>query len=194
MTVDRILRRKHLLTSFLNSFASHGLDKTSMRSLIIESGISSSFIYEMFESRDQIVIDTIRFYYQSLIDELELMREDENLTFIDYINNVENLAAKNIQYDRFVVQSILHPVYRPKVIDLVEKLVENQKILSVEFAKKEGIKPEYAITTLNYLHSALNAYTIMMDEELFHTQIDRLRKFWQQVQKGKEPKPTWQMQ
>lgn len=193
MTVDRNLRRKHLLTSFLNTFAKHGLDKTSMRSLIVESGISSSFIYEMFESRDQIVIDTIRFYYQSLIDELELLRKDKNLTFIDYINNVEKLTIKNIMYDRFVIQSVLHPGYSHKVVDLVEKIVKNQIILSIEFAQKEGIKSEYAVTTINYLHSALNAYVIMMNEELFHTQVERLRKFWQQLQKGKEPKPTWQM-
>lgn len=193
MTVDRNLRRKHLLTSFLNTFAKHGLDKTSMRSLIIESGISSSFIYEMFESRDQIVIDTIRFYYQSLIDELEVMHEDENMTFIEYIDNVEKLTTKNIMYDRFVTQSVLHPGYSHKVIDLVEKMVENQITLSIKFAQREGIKPEYAVTTINYLHSALNAYVIMMNEELFHTQVYRLRKFWQQLQKGKEPKPSWQM-
>lgn len=193
MTVDRKLRRKVLLTSFLNTFAKHGLDKTSMRYLIVESGISSSFIYEMFEGRDQMVIETIRFYYQSLIDASDDMRKDENLTLIDFLNNVERLAVENLMYDRFVMQSILHPGYRPRVFDLVEKLNENQAILTEELAQKEGINPEYAKTTLDYLYSVLNAYTIMMDEELFHTQMERLRKFWQRLQQGEEPKPTWQL-
>ncbi len=193
MTVDRKLRRKVLLTSFLNTFAKHGLDKTSMRYLIVESGISSSFIYEMFEGRDQMVIETIRFYYQSLIDASDDMRKDENLTLIDFLNNVERLAVENLMYDRFVMQSILHPGYRPRVFDLVEKLNENQAILTEELAQKEGINPEYAKTTIDYLYSVLNAYTIMMDEKLFHTQMERLRKFWQRLQQGEEPKPTWQL-
>lgn len=193
MTVDRKLRRKVLLTSFLNTFAKHGLDKTSMRYLIVESGISSSFIYEMFESRDQMVIETIRFYYQSLIDASDDMRKDENLTLIDFLNNIERLAVENLMYDRFVMQSILHPGYRPRVFDLVEKLKENQTELTVELTKKESINPDYAKTILDYLYSVLNAYAIIMDEELFHTQMERLRKFWQHLQQGEKPKPTWQL-
>lgn len=193
MTVDRKLRRKVLLTSFLNTFAKHGLDKTSMRYLIVESGISSSFIYEMFESRDQMVIETIRFYYQSLIDASDDMRKDENLTLIDFLNNIERLAVENLMYDRFVMQSILHPGYRPRVFDLVEKLKENQTELTVELTKKESINPDYAKTILDYLYSVLNAYAIIMDEELFHTQMERLRKFWQRLQQGEKPKPTWQL-
>lgn len=193
MTVDRNLRRKVLLSSFLDTFARHGLDKTSMRYLIVESGISSSFIYEMFEGRDQMVIETIRFYYQSLIDASDDMRKDENLTLIDFLNNVEKKAIENLMYDRFVMQSILHPGYRPRVFDLVEKLDEDQAVLTVELAQKEGIKPEYAKVVMDYLHSVLNAYAIMMDEELFRTQMERLRKFWQRLQQGEEPKPTWSL-
>lgn len=193
MTVDRKLRRKVLLTSFLNTFAKHGLDKTSMRYLIVESGISSSFIYEMFEGRDQMVIETIRYYYQSLIDANDAMRKDENLTFIDFLNNVENLAVSNLMYDRFVMQSILHPGYRPRVFDLVEQLMADQAALSVELAEKEGIQPEYAKVAMDYLYSLLNSYAIMMNEELFHTQMDRMRKFWNCLQQGEEPKPTWQL-
>ncbi len=193
MTVDRNLRRKVLLSSFLDTFARHGLDKTSMRYLIVESGISSSFIYEMFEGRDQMVIETIRFYYQSLIDASDDMRKDENLTLIDFLNNVEKKAIENLMYDRFVMQSILHPGYRPRVFDLVEKLDEDQSALTVELAQKEGIKPEYAKVVMDYLHSVLNAYAIMMDEELFRTQMERLRKFWHRLQQGEEPKPTWSL-
>lgn len=193
MTVDRKLRRKVLLTSFVNTFATHGLDKTSMRYLIVESGISSSFIYEMFEGRDQMVIETIRFYYQSLIDANDAMRKDENLTFIDFLNNVETLAVENLMRDRFVTQAIIHPGYRPRVFDLVEKLTADQNAMSVEMAKKEGIKEEYAKVAMNYLYSILNAYTIMSDEELFHTQMERLRKFWQRLQQGEEPKATWEL-
>jgi AcrR family transcriptional regulator len=193
MTVDRNLRRKELLTSFLNTFAKHGLDKTSMRYLIVESGISSSFIYEMFEGRDQMVIETIRFYYQSLIDVNEAMRNDANLTLVEFLLNIEELAIKNLMYDRFVTQSILHPGYRPRVFDLVETLIEVQQALITEKAEKEGIKTEYAKVTLDYLYSALNSYAIMMDKEIFRTQMERLRKFWLQLQQGEEPKPTWQI-
>ena len=193
MTVDRNLRRKELLTSFLNTFAKHGLDKTSMRYLIVESGISSSFIYEMFEGRDQMVIETIRFYYQSLIDAHEAMRNDANLTLIDMLTNIEEMATKNLMYDRFVMQSILHPGYRPRVFDLVEKLIEDQLTLINELAEKEGIKAEYAKITMDYLYSSLNSFAIMMDKEIFHTQMERLRKFWQQLQQGEVPKPTWQI-
>ena len=193
MTVDRNLRRKELLTSFLNTFAKHGLDKTSMRYLIVESGISSSFIYEMFEGRDQMVIETIRFYYQSLIDANEAMRNDANLTLVEFLLNIEELAIKNLMYDRFVTQSILHPGYRPRVFDLVEKLGEIQMALITELAEKEGIKSEYAKVTLDYLYSSLNSYAILMDKDVFHTQMERLRKFWQQHQQGEEPKPTWQI-
>ena len=193
MTVDRNLRRKELLTSFLNTFAKHGLDKTSMRYLIVESGISSSFIYEMFEGRDQMVIETIRFYYQSLIDANEAMRNDANLTLVEFLLNIEELAIKNLMYDRFLTQSILHPGYRPRVFDLGEKLGEIQMALITELAEKEGIKSEYAKVTLDYLYSSLNSYAILMDKDVFHTQMERLRKFWQQLQQGEEPKPTWQI-
>ena len=193
MTVDRNLRRKELLTSFLNTFAKHGLDKTSMRYLIVESGISSSFIYEMFEGRDQMVIETIRFYYQSLIDANEAMRNDANLTLVEFLLNIEELAIKNLMYDRFVTQSILHPGYRPRVFDLVEKLFEDQLALITELAEKEGIKPAYVKITMDYFYSSLNSFAILMDKEVFHTQMERLRRFWLQLQQGEEPKPTWQI-
>ena len=193
MTVDRKLRRKVLLTSFLNTFAKHGLDKTSMRYLIVESGISSSFIYEMFEGRDQMVIETIRFYYQSLIDANDALRKDENLTFIDFLNNVESLAVQNLMRDRFVTQAILHPGYRPKVFDLVQKLMDDQNQMCVEMAEKDGIEPEYALLAMKYLYSTLNAYTIMSDEKMFNSQMESLRKFWRSLQEGKTPKPTWEL-
>lgn len=147
----------------------------------------------MFEGRDQMVIETIRFYYQSLIDASDDMRKDANLTLIDFLNNVEKKAVENLMYDRFVMQSILHPGYRPRVFDLVEKLDEDQTALTVELAQKEGIKTEYAKVVMDYLCSVLNAYAIMMNEELFHTQMERLRKFWQRLQQGEEPKPTWSL-
>lgn len=193
MTVDRKLRRKVLLNSFVNTFATHGLDKTSMRYLIVESGISSSFIYEMFEGRDQMVIETIRFYYQSLIDANDALRKDENLTFIDFLNNVESLAVQNLIRDRFVTQAILHPGYRPKVFDLVQKLMDDQNQMCVEMAEKDGIEPEYALLAMKYLYSTLNAYTIMSDEKMFHSQMESLRKFWRSLQEGKTPKPTWEL-
>ena len=193
MTVDRKLRRKVLLNSFVNTFATHGLDKTSMRYLIVESGISSSFIYEMFEGRDQMVIETIRFYYQSLIDANDALRKDENLTFIDFLNNVESLAVQNLMRDRFVTQAILHPGYRPKVFDLVQKLMDDQNQMCVEMAEKDGIEPEYALLAMKYLYSTLNAYTIMSDEKMFNSQMESLRKFWRSLQEGKTPKPTWEL-
>ena len=69
----------------------------------------------------------------------------------------------------------------------------DQAALSVELAEKEGIQTEYAKVAMDYLYSLLNSYAIMMNEELFHTQMDRMRKFWNCLQQGEEPKPTWQL-
>ena len=81
MTVNRDLRRIQLLTSFLDTFSVHGLDRTTMRDLIQESGISSSFIYEMFEGREQMIIECVRFYYyKKMIDPYEALINDPNLS------------------------------------------------------------------------------------------------------------------
>lgn len=193
MTVDRKLRRKVLLNSFVNTFATHGLDKTSMRYLITESGISSSFIYEMFEGRDQMVIETIRFYYQTLIDANEALRQDANLTFADFLKNIESLAIENLMRDRFVTQAILHPGYRPKVFDLVEQLKANQTEMCMAMAEKEGVDPEMVPLILGYFYSMLNAYIITADEPLFRKQMKSLNNFWINLQQNGEPKPLWKM-
>ena len=127
------------------------------------------------------------------IDANDALRKDENLTFIDFLNNVESLAVQNLMRDRFVTQAILHPGYRPKVFDLVQKLMDDQNQMCVEMAEKDGIEPEYALLAMKYLYSTLNAYTIMSDEKMFHSQMESLRKFWRSLQEGKTPKPTWEL-
>lgn len=192
MTVNRELRRKQLLTSFLNTFATHGLDKTTMCDLITESGISSSFIYEMFEGRDQMVIESTRYYYASLAESLQTLTMDPNLSLKDVLDNIEELTVSNLSQDRFALQVLLHPIYRPKCEDVVEMLKQHQYRTNIMLAEKAGVEAEDAQIITSYMHSAINAFAIMADEKLFRTQMERIRKYWRRCEQGDLRKPTWE--
>ena len=185
MTVNRDLRRIQLLTSFLDTFSVHGLDRTTMRDLIQESGISSSFIYEMFEGREQMIIECVRFYYyKKMIDPYEALINDPNLSIPGIIDGIVAIVKQNVRYHRFLLQVLLHPVYHDDCLDVITHFEEFLLRVSDRFAEKSGVDPDSSYLAVISMESIVHAYTIMHDEKLFDVQIERLKRFWQRSTSG----------
>lgn len=185
MTVNRDLRRIQLLTSFLDTFSVHGLDRTTMRDLIQESGISSSFIYEMFEGREQMIIECVRFYYyRKMIDPYEALINDPNLSIPEIIDGILAIVKQNVRYHRFLLQVLLHPVYHDSCLDVITHFEEFLLRVSDRFAEKSGVDPDSSYLAVISMESIVHAYTIMHDEKLFDVQIERLKRFWQRSISG----------
>ena len=185
MTVNRDLRRIQLLTSFLDTFSVHGLDRTTMRDLIQESGISSSFIYEMFEGREQMIIECVRFYYyKKMIDPYEALLNDPNLSIPGIIDGIVAIVKQNVRYHRFLLQVLLHPVYHDDCLDVITHFEEFLLRVSDRFAEKSGVDPDSSYLAVISMESIVHAYTIMHDEKLFDVQIERLKRFWQRSISG----------
>lgn len=185
MTVNRDLRRIQLLTSFLDTFSVHGLDRTTMRDLIQESGISSSFIYEMFEGREQMIIECVRFYYyKKMIDPYEALINDPNLSIPEIIDGILAIVKQNVRYHRFLLQVLLHPVYHDDCLDVITHFEEFLLRVSDRFAEKSGVDPDSSYLAVISMESIVHAYTIMHDEKLFDVQIERLKRFWQRSISG----------
>ncbi len=185
MTVNRDLRRIQLLTSFLDTFSVHGLDRTTMRDLIQESGISSSFIYEMFEGREQMIIECVRFYYyKKMIDPYEALINDPNLSIPGIIDGIVAIVKQNVRYHRFLLQVLLHPVYHDDCLDVITHFEEFLLRVSDRFAEKSGVDPDSSYLAVISMESIVHAYTIMHDEKLFDVQIERLKRFWQRSISG----------
>lgn len=185
MTVNRDLRRIQLLTSFLDTFSVHGLDRTTMRDLIQESGISSSFIYEMFEGREQMIIECVRFYYyKKMIDPYEALINDPNLSIPEIIDGIVAIVKQNVRYHRFLLQVLLHPVYHDDCLDVITHFEEFLLRVSDRFAEKSGVDPDSSYLAVISMESIVHAYTIMHDEKLFDVQIERLKRFWQRSISG----------
>ncbi len=185
MTVNRDLRRIQLLTSFLDTFSVHGLDRTTMRDLIQESGISSSFIYEMFEGREQMIIECVRFYYyRKMIDPYDALIDDPNLSIPEIIDGILAIVKQNVRYHRFLLQVLLHPVYHDDCLDVITHFEEFLLRVSDRFAEKSGVDPDSSYLAVISMESIVHAYTIMHDEKLFDVQIERLKRFWQRSISG----------
>lgn len=185
MTVNRDLRRIQLLTSFLDTFSVHGLDRTTMRDLIQESGISSSFIYEMFEGREQMIIECVRFYYyKKMIDPYDALIDDPNLSIPGIIDGIVAIVKQNVRYHRFLLQVLLHPVYHDDCLDVITHFEEFLLRVSDRFAEKSGVDPDSSYLAVISMESIVHAYTIMHDEKLFDVQIERLKRFWQRSISG----------
>lgn len=185
MTVNRDLRRIQLLTSFLDTFSVHGLDRTTMRDLIQESGISSSFIYEMFEGREQMIIECVRFYYyRKMIDPYDALIDDPNLSIPEIIDGILAIVKQNVRYHRFLLQVLLHPVYHDDCLDVITHFEEFLLRVSDRFAEKSGVDPDSSYMAVISMESIVHAYTIMHDEKLFDVQIERLKRFWQRSISG----------
>lgn len=185
MTVNRDLRRIQLLTSFLDTFSVHGLDRTTMRDLIQESGISSSFIYEMFEGREQMIIECVRFYYyRKMIDPYDALIDDPNLSIPEIIDGIVAIVKQNVRYHRFLLQVLLHPVYHDDCLDVITHFEEFLLRVSDRFAEKSGVDPDSSYLAVISMESIVHAYTIMHDEKLFDVQIERLKRFWQRSISG----------
>lgn len=185
MTVNRDLRRIQLLTSFLDTFSVHGLDRTTMRDLIQESGISSSFIYEMFEGREQMIIECVRFYYyRKMIDPYDALIDDPNLSIPEIIDGILAIVKQNVRYHRFLLQVLLHPVYHDDCLDVITHFEEFLLRVSDRFAEKSGVDPDSSYLAVISMESIVHAYTIMHDEKLFDGQIERLKRFWQRSISG----------
>lgn len=185
MTVNRDLRRIQLLTSFLDTFSVHGLDRTTMRDLIQESGISSSFIYEMFEGREQMIIECVRFYYyKKMIDPYDALIDDPNLSIPEIIDGIVAIVKQNVRYHRFLLQVLLHPVYHDDCLDVTIHFEEFLLRVSDRFAEKSGVDPDSSYLAVISMESIVHAYIIMHDEKLFDVQIERLKRFWQRSISG----------
>lgn len=192
MAIDRDHRRRQLLVSFLNTFSARGLDKTTMRDLIAESGISSSVIYEMFDGRDQMVVESARNYCSSLAETLRTIDLDPNLSLRDCIDSMEEIAVKNLPQDRFFLQVLLHPSYRPRCRDVAETLRKRLYETNVRLAGKAGVEAEQARTITSYVLTAITSFTVMADEELFRTQMERIRRYWDRCEQGDVRRSAWE--
>ncbi len=184
MAIDRDHRRRQLLVSFLNTFSARGLDKTTMRDLITESGISSSVIYEMFDGRDQMVVESARSYCASLTETFRTIALDPNLSLGDYIDSMEEFAIKHLPQNRFFLQVLLHPSYRPRCRDAAEVLRKRLYLTDIRLAEKAGVESEQAQTITSYMLTAIISFTVLADEGLFRMQVERLRRYWDRCEQG----------
>ncbi|SDN76901.1 TetR/AcrR family transcriptional regulator [Alkalicoccus daliensis] len=131
----RELKKKEILESALELFMGHGVNKVAVNEIAAKAGVSQVTIYNYFQSKDNLIHETIIYYVDKAWAEgLAVM--DEDIAFPEKIQKLifnKKQAAENIHEDFYIyfmkeytsgttyIEDFYHNKALPRLINLFDE-------------------------------------------------------------------------
>lgn len=135
-------RKKEILDTAEQLFASNGFDNTSTNDIIKTIGIARGTLYHHFSSKEDILDAVIDRINENLVREAKKIAEDKNIPLLDRLTG--SICALNV--DSRIGEEVMIQVHKPQNALLHQKMQE--KLISgivpiitdlIEEGNKEGI-------------------------------------------------------
>jgi AcrR family transcriptional regulator len=68
--VDKVVIKKHIITSALNAFLKYGFHKTTMNQIAQEANIAKGTLYLYFKSKDILISDITSLHFEKMLNKL----------------------------------------------------------------------------------------------------------------------------
>ncbi len=168
-------RQIELMNIFIKAFCKYGLEGTTTKKLAMEANLSEAGLYVYFKNKEDIMKKCVEYIRNEAMKETQVMLKKYGDDPEAFIRAMFHFVNSKLEEERFVLEFMLNPNYRPMVSDLRKELLgslqqQSEKLQDYYLSKKDG----YAMVLL--LNSALNNYIFTQDEDGFLIQMNFLLK------------------
>ena len=66
LTPKQVARRESIIKAVRSLLSRHGYDGVSMRKVAAEAGVSPSTLYEIYESKDTLILESVRNFFEDM--------------------------------------------------------------------------------------------------------------------------------
>ncbi len=140
--VNKAERKEQMLETMLDIYVRNGLENTSMRNIASALEIGVSSLYAYFDSKENIVIETAKYYMGQLEntfkDEFEHLSPDLKAE----IDMIYTLLVREKERIRFIYQVVSSPLYGERGRRELEKIYTKYFKFSDSFAKFYNISKD----------------------------------------------------
>lgn len=142
MSASREARKQDMMNTILQIYVSQGLENTSMRDIAAALKINISTVYDYFKSKENIVIESAKYYMQQLEEKFEEEHRQIAPDLKTEVKRVFDLLTGEKQNLRFIYQVISSPMYGERGRHELESIYTEYMKFSDILAVAYGIDPE----------------------------------------------------
>ncbi|OGO18213.1 MAG: hypothetical protein A2Z02_03685 [Chloroflexi bacterium RBG_16_48_7] len=155
--------RLHLLNTALKVFASKGYNKTSIKDLAREAGISQGLMYHYFTSKEDLLMATVE--YHSFLPRLrEILGDNREKPFRDVFKEIANQFLKLLTDETGLVNILMQESQtNPEIKKVWAKLLEEGIALLQDF-----VKGRIAAGEIREHNVKATAYSVFSTLLMFH--------------------------
>lgn len=172
--MDRELRKREYLKSFIAAFAENGIDKTSIKKLANAAKINEASIYQYFKNKDEIIVNCVQYFFHIVQREVcpILLNTDQDIECrlqdaFRFLNSVS-------QQGKFIIQVLTSPVYSKMCEPSVQDFLHGFDPVSHQLSEEFSISRERSFSLLYLLLSLSLSDKILNDRETLARQFDFL--------------------
>ncbi len=142
MAAGREAKKQDMLNTILRIYVTQGLENTSMRDISAALKINISTVYDYFKSKEDLVIESAKYYMQQLEEKFEEEYRQIAADLKTEVKRVFDLLIGEKQNLRFIYQVISSPMYGERGRRELAKIYTEYMKFSDILAVKYGIDPE----------------------------------------------------
>lgn len=172
--MEREERKTEYLEHFADAFAENGIDKTSIKKLASAAGINEASIYQYFKNKDEIIVELVKRYLDTLRDEVFSFLIDENYTLENRMQRLLNYRCQTESREKFVIQVLTNPTYGKICYPELKKFLNDVNDLGVQLSQQMHLSERGGQCLVLLINSTLVADRVFNCRDILAEELEFL--------------------
>ncbi|KGP73085.1 TetR/AcrR family transcriptional regulator [Pontibacillus yanchengensis] len=165
------LKKKNILDTAFELFSTQGIQKVSIQEIAKKAEVSQVTIYNYFGSKDQLLVESVKSFAFSRLEEVKYLLNDPSLAFDEKIRQLITLKMDNIfQFDLEFMQTLISD--RPELKQFIDEFSQSHTIPIfmdlLEEGKQEG-----------FIHHSISLQMMMFYVDMYYQAMRNHKEFFQ---------------
>ncbi|MCI1955156.1 MAG: TetR/AcrR family transcriptional regulator [Oscillospiraceae bacterium] len=173
--MEREERKAEYLEHFADAFAEHGIDKTSIKKLAGAAEINEASIYQYFENKDEIIVELVKRYFESMKKEILPILTDEKYPPELRLQRLMNYRFKTKPRSKFVIQVLTSPTYGEICLPEIRNFLASVHEMGAWLSRRMDLPEEVAKSYVMVFYSVLVADRIFNCKSILSEELEFLR-------------------
>ncbi|MYL32493.1 TetR family transcriptional regulator [Pontibacillus yanchengensis] len=165
------LKKKNILDTAFELFSRQGIQKVSIQEIAKKAEVSQVTIYNYFGSKDQLLVESVKSFAFSRIEEVKDLLHDPSLAFDEKIRQLITLKMDNIfQFDLEFMQALMSD--RPELKEFIDEFSQSYTIPLFMDLLEEGKEA-------GFIHHSISLQMMMFYVDMYYQAMRNHKEFFQ---------------
>lgn len=173
--MEREERKAEYLEHFADAFAEYGIDKTSIKKLAGAAGINEASIYQYFKNKDDIIVELVKRYFDTVREEIFPILIDEKISPQLRMQRLINYRSKTDSRAKFVIQVLTNPQYSELCKPELREFLDGIREIGVKLSDQLKLSEDQAQSFVILVYSSLVADKIFNCKSILSDELEFLQ-------------------